>query len=157
MQASETPIVTIAVLAPADRIAEARAESQTYHRLRGEDMPLDSFLVDEVRNAQGKLTHYSCERRLSQEDADHVMKYYRDQFRPGHRPAQVLTVEPLDDVLQRLGGLCAKHEQRKANRVAKKQQRNAETVKLQKQERLNKKKQRREQREKRRLRRGNRG
>ncbi len=145
-QPTETPIVKVSVLVPADRIAAARLESQTYHRLRGEDMPLDSFLVDEVRNAQGKLTHYSCERRLSQEDADHVMEYYRAQFRPGHEPAQVLTVEPLDDALARLRGVCTKHEQRKANRAAKKRQREAETLVLQEQERLNKKKHREEQR-----------
>jgi len=116
MKPEETPIITIAVLAPVERIAEARAESQKYHRLRGQDMPLDSFLVDEVRNAQGELTHYSCEQRLSPDDADHVMTYYRAQFRPGHTPAQVLTVETLDEALQRIGKRCPKHECRKDHR-----------------------------------------
>ena len=123
-------LTQIAVLVPVARIDEARLESQTYHRLRGEDLPLESFLVDEVRDANGELTHYACERLLRPDEADHVMQYYHDQFSENHTPAQVLTRESLDDALARIGGVCQKHEQRKADRLAAQQRYGRELIAL---------------------------
>jgi len=122
---TETPVEAVAVFAAIDRIDEARQESRAYYLTRGDDLPADIMLTDEVRDAGGQLIGYSCELLLSAADADHIMRYYADQFVDGHVPAQTLERRPLDDVLSTKAATCAKHQQRKQNRAARKQKRDA--------------------------------
>lgn len=111
-QHRRSPLVQVSCIVPVQDIEAARSESYQYLQSIGDDTPRNKILTDEVTNARGETTHYSCEMLLSPDDARKMLDYYHAQV----SPAQTITREPLDHALQRMARQCQKHQDRKRER-----------------------------------------